>query len=132
MISNEDQLFLQAFEELELPAEQFKHRNHLRLAWLLLQLEADYELTFGRLAEGIRRYATHLGVPDLYHATLTDAMLRLVDERQRSGLYTTWQQLLEAHPELLSQGKELVAARYSTALLDSFAARQQVLPPDLQ
>ncbi|MDH2434284.1 hypothetical protein QCD60_17135 [Pokkaliibacter sp. MBI-7] len=132
MISDEDQLFLQAFEGLALPAEQFKHRNHVRLAWLLLQLEADYELAFSRLAEGIRRYATHLGVPDLYHATLTDAMLRLVEERQHNGRYITWQQLLEAHPELLSQGKELVAERYSSTLLASSAARQQVLPPDLQ
>src|SRR5215472_17986471 len=51
-----DEDFLRAFEDLSFPANQFRHREHLRIAWLYLK-SSDASRASERMTAGIRRFA---------------------------------------------------------------------------
>ena len=55
---------------LHAAAGEFHHRQHLQAAWWILR-EAPSLPGMRRFVEGLRRYAAHIGKPDLYHATIT-------------------------------------------------------------
>src|SRR6059058_4957277 len=75
-----DEDFLRAFEDLSFPADQFRHREHIRVAWLYLK-SSDATRAAERMAAGIRRFANHHGATRKYHHTLTLAWMRLVDRK---------------------------------------------------
>lgn len=90
----DDAAFVDAFEDLSLPPAAFDHRGHLRLALLTLARDG-FEVTAVRLPQAIQRYATHLGAPEKFHATLTHALLQLLEaERSAQGTQRTWEALL--------------------------------------
>ena len=72
-----DEEFLRAFENLSFPADQFHHREHLRVAWLYLK-SSDATRASERMSAGIRRFANHHGATEKYHHTLTLFWMRLV------------------------------------------------------
>src|SRR2546421_4024138 len=72
-----DEDFLHAFEDLSFPAHLFRHREHLRVAWLYLK-STDPSSAAERMSEGIRRFANHHGATQKYHHTLSLAWMRLV------------------------------------------------------
>jgi hypothetical protein len=76
-----DAAFVQAFEACTLPPAAFRHRDHVRLAWLYLR---DHPLpeALARFCAGLKRYAASLGKPGLYNETITVAYLTLVNERR--------------------------------------------------
>src|SRR5690349_5520145 len=93
--------FLRSFESCELPKESFHHRDHIRLAWLYLGMHTLAEAE-RRVEESIRRFATHLGVPEKYHQTITIAwMRRVASAKRRLPAGATFNELLCAVPDLL-------------------------------
>jgi len=125
-----DEDFLRAFEDLSFPAELFHHREHLRVAWLYLQ-SSDASRAAERMAGGIRRFASHHGATQKYHHTLTMAWMRLVASTLvETTEKSTFEQFMAAHPEL--SDKNLFAKYYSNELLQSAAAREGWVEPDLQ
>jgi len=125
-----DEDFLRAFEDLSFPAELFHHREHLRVAWLYLQ-SSDASRAAERMAGGIRRFANHHGATQKYHHTLTMAWMRLVASALvETPEKSTFEQFMAAHPELSC--KNLLAHYYSKELLESAAAREAWVEPDLQ
>ena len=125
-----DNAFLAAFETCTLDPALFDHRGHLRLALLHLQAQG-LGATATTLPGQIQRYATHLGAPEKFHATLTHALLELVQERltlMPPG--TPWEAVLAAHPDLERDALALVHERHSQAQLATTEARQRALPPD--
>lgn len=72
-----DDEFVEAFERGEVPAHAFRHRDHLRLAWILVRRDG-LDAGGDRAARGIRGFAARHGVPDRYHETITWFWLRLV------------------------------------------------------
>ena len=94
-----DSELIEAFEGCTIPAAQFHHTDHIRLAWSYLGrlplLEAGARLTLS-----IRRFAEHVGQPGLYHATITWAYLFLIQERMRSGSATSWAAFAAANADL--------------------------------
>src|SRR6266567_4328377 len=125
-----DEDFLRAFEELSFPADQFHHREHLRVACLYLK-SSDATRAAERMAAGIRRFANHQGATQKYHHTLTLAWMRLV----AAALVETpegyaFEQFITAHPQLLDLN--LVDKYYSKELLRTAAARETWVPADLQ
>jgi len=81
--------------------------------------------------EGIRRFANHHGATQKYHHTLTLAWMRLV----ASALVETpegyaFEQFITAHPQL--KDANLLAKYYSKELLQTAAAREAWVEPDLQ
>ena len=125
-----DEDFLRAFEDLSFPADQFRHREHIRVAWLYLK-SSDATRAAERMAAGIRRFANHHGATRKYHHTLTLAWMRLV----AAALVETpegyaFEQFLTAHPQL--KDTNLLARYYSKQLLEAAAAREAWVEPDLQ
>jgi len=125
-----DEDFLRAFEDLSFPADQFRHREHIRVAWLYLK-SSDATRAAERMAAGIRRFANHHGATRKYHHTLTLAWMRLVAaalvETRESCGFTMF---LAEHLEL--GDKDLLKKYYSPQALQTNAAREGWVEPDLQ
>ena len=125
-----DEDFLRAFEDLSFPADLFHHREHIRVAWLYLQ-SSDASRAAERMAGGIRRFANHQGATQKYHHTLTLAWMRLVASALvETPEGKTFEQFMAAHPDL--SDKNLLAKYYSNELLQTAAAREGWIEPDLQ
>ena len=122
-----DQEFVDQFETCRLPADQFHHRQHLRLARLYLIRYGEQHAAV-RIGEAIRRYAAHLGKSDKYHETMTIAWLRLTAAAMRRFPNVSFEELLELSPDLTD--KATLENYYSPELLRSDAARLQFVPPD--
>ena len=124
-----DEDLLRAFEDLSLPADQFHHREHIRVAWLYLK-SSDATRAAERMAAGILRFANHHGATQKYHRTVTLAWIRLV----AAALVETperhdFTQFLAEHAELADKG--LLKKYYSPELLQTNGAREGWVEPDL-
>lgn len=122
-----DEEFVEAFETCRLPKELFHHRDHLRLTWIYLRKYGSVTARV-RIAESIRRFATHLGVPEKYHETITVAWFRLVQHAASKSV--PFEDMLLASPDLLDQS--VLSKYYSKDLLQSAKARACFVEPDLQ
>ncbi len=130
-LEESDRQFLDAFEACAISGGDFRHREHLRVAYLYLTLHS-FEEALKETEAGLRRLLEHLGAPaSKYHHTLTAAWLRAVHHfMERTGATTEFAQFIEkAHP-LLDQ--DIMGTHYSTDLLWSEAARAAFVEPDLQ
>jgi hypothetical protein len=125
-----DEEFLRAFENCDLPNNAFHHGDHVRAAWL-------YVRRFGAsqaaevLSRGILRFATHHGSPQKYHRTMTVAWVRLVAAAHReTPEIDLFEDFLSAHPGLLEL--RALSTYYSASRLGSSAARSAWVEPDLR
>ena len=125
-----DEEFLRAFEDLSFPADLFHHGEHIRVAWLYLK-SSDASRAAERMSEGIRRFANHHGATQKYHHTLTLAWMRLVAAALvETPEGYTFERFLIAHAQL--KDTNLLAKYYSKELLQTAAAREAWVEPDLQ
>jgi len=125
-----DQDFASAFERCEIPNHRFRHRDHLRLAWIYLR-RYDRSKAGTQIVESIQRYAAHNGAPEKYHETVTLAWMELVYCAMRSLPDTAgFDQMLAAFPHLLQ--KSALAQYYSSGVLESETARRVFVVPDLR
>ena len=76
-----DQALLEAFVSTALPADQFHHEQHVRLAWLFV-CRHGMPSAIGEFSEAIKRFAVAKGAHGLYHETITWAFLLIISERQ--------------------------------------------------
>jgi hypothetical protein len=119
--------FIEAFRTGRLPAAQFHHRGHLRIAWLLLQ-QQPLERAIEEICTGIARLAAQLGAPGKYHRTLSEALVRLLAHGGAATL--CWDEFLNANPDLVTDVRGSVGRYYSSELLDSARARATFVEPD--
>ena len=125
-----DEEFVRAFERCEIPNEQFRHRDHLRLAWIYLRRHGRQQAGT-RIAESIQRYAAHHGATTKYHETVTLAWMELVYRAMRSMPDAAgFDEILQAFPHLLQ--KSALAQYYSSGVLESETARRVFVQPDLK
>ena len=142
---NDDEL-LAAFDAVELSLEQFSHRAHLRLAWILLENEG-FDTALQRLRVGLPRLLEAFGIADTatqgYHETTTHAFLQLVDVTRRAyppemvdgGSKTEGARIeeseafCEADPQL--QSSKVLRLFYSPARRMDPRAKSEFLAPDL-
>jgi len=126
----EDSAFLAAFESATLPESGFRHRDHVRAAWLLLRAGSPAE-ALGRFSEALKRFAAALGKARLYHETITWAYLLLINERmERSGRGADWEDFAESNPDLLTWRPSILDAYYREETLQSDLARAVFVLPD--
>jgi len=123
-----DAEFIRAFEDRTLPPESFRHRDHLRLAWLYLEGRGPAEAE-RLMTGGIRGYAAHLGAAGKYHHTVTLFWMRAVAAERSRCPAPGFEAFLEACPGLLD--KALIRRHYSAQRLGSAAARAGFVEPDL-
>jgi hypothetical protein len=125
-----DDALVAAFETAKLGNGQFRHREHVRAAFVYLARYADFAEAAGRFRQSLRRFAVAHAAPERYHETVTWAYLALINERMRAGPCEDSAELLRRYPELLD-GRALLARHYDVdALLGSRKARQLFLLPE--
>src|SRR2546422_2577472 len=102
--SMDDQEFLRLFHDGNLPGEEFRHKGHLRLAWLVLsRYPTDEASTI--VAREIRRFAGANGASNRYHDTLTRFWVRLVGHAMANAPEArSIAELLARFPFLLERG----------------------------
>jgi len=120
-----DDNFLAAFSSCELEPSSFRHGDHLRLAWLLLHRK-PFDEALALVRDGIKKYAAHLGVPHLYHETITTAWVKLIATHHESS----FEEFITNNEHRLNLG--LLHRFWTPAVLDSDAARAGWVPPDKQ
>ena len=124
-----DNEFLRALESCKLPESQFDHVAHVRAAYLYLQ-QTDFAGALDRIGRAIRNYATHHGMPDRYHATITVAYVSLIQqhicERGNGG---GWEAFARGSSELFKA--DLLAQFYPKPQLESEMARRVFVLPRL-
>lgn len=128
----DDRAFLAAFEGGTLSEENFHHRDHIRLAWLMLR-EAPLGEALARFTAGLRRFAARHGKAGLYHETITWAYVFLIHERMRRGGWegkATWEAFAAANPDLLTWRPSILNAYYREETLASDLARRSFVLPD--
>src|SRR5579859_7590804 len=116
-----DDDFVRDFLAGTLPATQFHHRDHLRLAWRLTR-QMGLEDATHTITAGIRQFATQHGQADKYHETLTQFWVRIVNYHLQicpdTGEFVSF---LAAFPQLLD--KELPNRHWRRETIGSVAAR---------
>ncbi len=120
---------LAGFEGASLPEGAFKHRDHVRVAWLFVT-RLGLPAAIPRFVEGLQRFAAAKGKPQLYHATITWAYLLLIGERAACSPAPTWEEFAAANPDLLSWNPSLLDRYYTRDLLWSDRARATFVMPD--
>ncbi|MCC6392942.1 MAG: hypothetical protein IT167_20255 [Bryobacterales bacterium] len=124
----ENDAFLRAFESLALPPGDFRHADHVRLAWIYLR-QAPFDEALARLSSSILRFASRHGAPEKYHETITHAWMILVQHALTRLPEATFPEFLNAHPHLLDA--RILQRYYSPAVLQSGESRRRFIPPDL-
>jgi hypothetical protein len=124
-----DEDFAHAFLSGALPPSRFHHRDHLRLAWVLVRQQGVEEATQAVTA-GIRQFAAQHGQAAKYHETMTQFWVRLVGHlvAARPEL-TSFERFLATFPHLLD--KDLPYRHWQRETMASSAARAQWVAPDL-
>lgn len=130
-ISAEDRDFREAFEALEVIAEDFDHRAHVRLAYIYL-CEMPVDEAHRAMKNALLAFLHHLGVEEgKYHETITRAWIKAVrffmgeSETCRSA-----DEFIDRNPRLLDT--QIMLTHYSAEVLFSPEARGQFVPPDIE
>src|SRR5690606_30705998 len=106
-MTDADAAFLRAFEDCSLPFAEWKHRAHLKVAYLYL-CQYPFERALERVRENIRRYNAATNTPESlergYHETMTVAWLLLVNFTLREyGPAASADEFIEAQEQLLNR-----------------------------
>lgn len=129
-ISEEDRGFLARFGALTLPKEEFRHTDHVHLAWILLA-EAPLLAALLRFRHLLKAFAVHHGVPGLYNETITCFYLLLIRERMEGmDAGHGWEEFRTANPELFGYPKALLDSYYPGGGAFSEAAKRAFLLPE--
>ncbi len=125
-----DREFLKAFHDCKLSSEDFRHRGHLRLAWLVLRGHS-FEEALQSLPIGIRQFASSKGASGMYNETLTQFWIRIVNHAiQAHPSAQEFEQFINIFPILLD--KQLPFYHWRRETLDGNRARSGWLEPDLR
>ena len=124
-----DDEFLHAFFALTLPHAAFRHRDHLRLAWLVARRHGR-EAAAPIVGAAIRRYAEAHGHGSAYHETMTRFWVALVvHAAELHSDVDDFDRFLDAHPMLLD--RSLPLRHWSREALFGDAARAAWRAPDV-
>lgn len=129
-LSEDERRRLTSFANGTLDPAGFHHRDHVRLAWLVLRTQ-PLTRALEVFTAGLRRLAAAAGRPERYHETITWALLLLINERREAdGEVGAWESFAARHPELLEWPSPLLRALYREETLDSDLARRTFVLPD--
>jgi len=129
----DDETFLREFEACTLPPDQWRHRAHLKVAYLYLRrhgLAGASEKIPPAIKALNAAHQTPEGLDRGYHHTLTLAWLRVIHATlQEYGPAETADAFLDQQPQLLE--KKILRLFYSRARLMSWQAKGEFVEPDL-
>jgi len=129
-LTAEDRAFIAAFEAGSLPAESFRHHDHVRLAWLYLRRQPLLP-AIGAFRDALRRFTRVHGQARRYHETMTWAHMCLIHERMaRGGRDQSWDEFVAANTDLFDRRAPILKRYYTDATLESDLAREVFVLPD--
>ena len=125
----DDDALLDGFEKGTIPAGEFHHAEHVRVAWMYLR---RYPLTdaLARFIAALKRFAAGHGLPGLYHETITIAFVLVIAERLDGASQLSWADFAAKNPDLLTWKPSVLASYYSDETLASERARRSFVMPD--
>ena len=118
-----DDEFLDAFHSCRLRTSEFRHADHLRLAWLHLSRE-PFDTVLARVRSGIQAFAKHHGLTGLYHETITTAWVHLLATHSENS----FDEFLTINEPQLSSN--LLYRFWTPEILASREARSSWVAPD--
>jgi hypothetical protein len=111
------------------PGGQFRHRQHINLAFLAVHRYGMPEAT-GKICAWIRHIAAYERAPQKYHFTVSRAWVEIIAHHvETDPECTDFDVFARRHPALLD--KRLLSRHYRSATLAAAAARQGWVEPDL-
>jgi hypothetical protein len=126
-----DDELLAGFLDCSFPAADFHHREHVRVAWLMLERE-PLLAALPSFVGGLQRFAAHHGATGLYHETITLAFLLLVNERRaRIAQPHDFAHFEATNPDLMVFRGGILERYYPAAVLASDLAKRTFLMPPL-
>ena len=108
----------------------FSHRDHVRVAWLLIE-RFPLENALQRFEAGARDLATRAGVPEKYHVTITRALMQIIAADQARGAGQSCAEYCASNPPVLQDALSVLLRHYSKDRIFSDAARTTWCEPDL-
>ena len=121
---------IERFENCFFSQGEFRHQDHVKLAWLYLNRYSKLE-TLARFRKGLKNLANHLGKPELYHEKITWGHIFLIHERMlQSSKNQTWEDFAAANADLMNWREGLFRRYYSDAAISSEIARLTFILPD--
>ena len=129
--STEDLEFRVAFENGDIPAAEFHHRDHLRLAYVYL-CEHETQMAIEIFREHVKKFLSDNGVPDdKYHETVTRSWVQAVRHfMEMCGSATSFEEMINHDNRLLDM--DLMLTHYRRETLFSDSARLKFIQPDLE
>lgn len=130
-ISQQDQSFRQSFEDLEVAADDFDHRAHVRLAYIYL-CELSVDDAHQAMKSSLLAFLAHLGVEEgKYHETITRAWIKAVRYfMDKTEPCKSADEFIDRNPVLLDT--RIMLTHYSAEVLFSPEARARFVEPDVQ
>ncbi|MFT3879790.1 MAG: hypothetical protein QM703_09040 [Gemmatales bacterium] len=127
-----DEDFLKSFLHCKLPASEWTHEAHIRLAWLMLS-SSTYTSALDRIRQGISTYNdTVLKKALAYHETITVVFTRLIAVgREQLPTHHVFADFKLAHPLLFDRTLTALLQHYRRETLFSSEARARFIAPDL-
>lgn len=129
--SDEDQRYLDLFTTCEIDPAEFHHKQHLRIAYVLI-IKHGVAGAIDRVRDGILRLLDHIGVDNSkYHETITCAWVMAVNHFMHiSRSADCFESFIERNPALLNVA--MMNSHYSGNRLKDEEARCRFIPPDLE
>ncbi len=126
MITEDDECFLQSFDDCSLGEKCWNHAAHIRMGWLVIERSSTFAEALVRIRTGIMRFNSTNNSTG-YHETITVAFARLIESRRKVG--DSWETFSERNSDLFE--KKCLEAYYSADVLSSETARTEFVMPDL-
>ena len=115
----------------EIPAADFPHREHVRMAFEMLRRH-DFAETVLHYSRALRAMTAKAGKPKAFHQTITIAFLAVISERMEQrrlgGAAEDFTAFARGNPDLFE--KSVLTRWYGRERLTSEAARRTFLLPE--
>jgi hypothetical protein len=128
-MSNEELIFIERFENDEVPGGSFHHADHVRLAFAYL---GEYPVlqALERFANALKRFAAARGKTQLYNETITCAYFFLIHERMALCEGADWDEFARRNSDLMRWKEGILNRYYREGTLQSELARKVFVLPD--
>jgi len=107
----------------------FGHSEHLELTWAVLERLPAPQAS-AAIHQALRSLATSHGTPERFHATLTEAWVRVVARHRQLDRGGSFEEFLLLHPAL--GDRHLMSHHYRPSLLAADESRRRWVEPDIR
>ena len=117
---------LASLETAALDPSAFPHREHVRLAYGMLE-RYPFGEAVARFSRGVKLLAAKAGRPEVYHETITVAFLAVIGERRARAASKSWTEFKANNADLFDQ--RCLGKWYEAEQLGSELARRTFCLP---